>query len=157
MFEGLRTLWFFSCLKRSHGGAHMHTQHTSSRYLPWPPSATHVTSSPLSPRVRLSRPSVRYCADYPLGVIEYPEVGVHFKYDESQTIDLDAAPIDGGFLVKTLALSLDPYMRGRMRDADEKSYIVRAPHLARRPSLLTAARRSPRLRSARPSPATASA
>jgi hypothetical protein len=84
-------------------------------------------------------------------------VGVHFKYDESQTIDLEAAPLGGGFLVKTLALSLDPYMRGRMRDAGQKSYSVRAPHLTRRPSLLTVTRRSPRLRSARLSPATASA
>jgi NADPH-dependent curcumin reductase CurA len=37
------------------------------------------------------------------------------------TIDLDA-PLDGGFLVKTLCFSLDPYQRGKMRDSSIKSY-----------------------------------
>ena len=45
-------------------------------------------------------------------------------YDESQTIDLDTAELDGGFLVKVLVLSIDPYMRGRMRDATKGSYSV---------------------------------
>ncbi len=40
---------------------------------------------------------------------------------EQNTIDLDA-PLEGGFLVKVLCISLDPYMRGRMRDASIKSY-----------------------------------
>ncbi|KII92707.1 hypothetical protein PLICRDRAFT_51065 [Plicaturopsis crispa FD-325 SS-3] len=38
------------------------------------------------------------------------------------TIDLDTIPLHGGFLVKTLALSSDPYVRGRMRPADVESY-----------------------------------
>ncbi|KAI0056021.1 alcohol dehydrogenase [Artomyces pyxidatus] len=50
------------------------------------------------------------------------EPGKHTVYDASQTIDLDNVPLNGGFLVKTLALSLDPYMRGRMRDPSVKSY-----------------------------------
>lgn len=47
--------------------------------------------------------------------LEYPIPGKDIIYDESETIDLEHVPLDGGFLIKTLALSLDPYMRGRMR------------------------------------------
>lgn len=54
----------------------------------------------------------------------YPEPGQTTLYDESQAIDLDTLPLNGGFLVKTLALSIDPYMRGRMRDPNVKSYSV---------------------------------
>ncbi|XP_006458933.1 hypothetical protein AGABI2DRAFT_183773 [Agaricus bisporus var. bisporus H97] len=50
--------------------------------------------------------------DYPSG---YPEPGKTLVYDDSQTIDLDTVPLNGGFLIKTLVLSIDPYMRGRMR------------------------------------------
>ncbi|KAI0749872.1 NAD(P)-binding protein [Daedaleopsis nitida] len=53
----------------------------------------------------------------------YPEPGKTTVYDESQTIDIDGTPLDGGFLLKTLVLSIDPYMRGRMRDPSVKSYI----------------------------------
>ncbi|KAF9806658.1 hypothetical protein IEO21_08613 [Rhodonia placenta] len=51
-----------------------------------------------------------------------PIPGQTTVYDASQTIDPDAVPLDGGFLVKTLVLSIDPYMRGRMRDPSNKSY-----------------------------------
>ena len=47
--------------------------------------------------------------------LEYPIPGKDIIYDESETIDLEHVPLNGGFLLKTLALSLDPYMRGRMR------------------------------------------
>ncbi|KAJ3522116.1 hypothetical protein NM688_g8923 [Phlebia brevispora] len=40
---------------------------------------------------------------------------VNIKYVE-QTIDLDNVPLDGGVLVKTLAMSVDPYLIYRMRD-----------------------------------------
>jgi len=43
-------------------------------------------------------------------------------YDDSQTIDPDTVPLDGGFLVKVLELSIDPYMRGRMRAPEKESY-----------------------------------
>ncbi|CAA7262725.1 unnamed protein product [Cyclocybe aegerita] len=39
-------------------------------------------------------------------------------YDTSETIDPD-----GGFLLKTLELSIDPYLRGRMRDSKVASYL----------------------------------
>ena len=45
-------------------------------------------------------------------------------YDESSTIDLDNEPLKGGVLIKTLVLSVDPYLRGRMRPAEKKSYNV---------------------------------
>lgn len=54
---------------------------------------------------------------------EYPVPGEHLIYEPSkETIDLDTVPLNGGVLVKTLALSIDPYMRGRMRDPKIPSY-----------------------------------
>lgn len=38
------------------------------------------------------------------------------KYDESETIDLDNVPLNGGFLAQAVAFSIDPYMRSRMRE-----------------------------------------
>ena len=43
-------------------------------------------------------------------------------YDDSQSIDPDTVTLDGGFLVKVLELSIDPYMRGHMRAPEKKSY-----------------------------------
>ncbi|KAL6300893.1 NAD(P)-binding protein [Sparassis latifolia] len=54
----------------------------------------------------------------------YPEPGKTTVYDTSQTIDLENVPLDGGVLIKTLVLSSDPYLRGRMRDAKIKTYSV---------------------------------
>jgi NADPH-dependent curcumin reductase CurA len=51
----------------------------------------------------------------------YPQPGEHMQVVKS-TIDLDAPLADGDYLVKTLVLSVDPYMRGRMRPAETKSY-----------------------------------
>ncbi|KAJ7200299.1 hypothetical protein GGX14DRAFT_572062 [Mycena pura] len=44
----------------------------------------------------------------------YPIPGETTVYDTTQVIDIDTAPLLGGFLLKTLVLSVDPYMRGRM-------------------------------------------
>jgi NADPH-dependent curcumin reductase CurA len=49
--------------------------------------------------------------EYPTG---YPEPGKTLVYDDANTIDLETVPLNGGFLLKTLVLSIDPYMRGRM-------------------------------------------
>ncbi|EGO23779.1 hypothetical protein SERLADRAFT_349468 [Serpula lacrymans var. lacrymans S7.9] len=46
----------------------------------------------------------------------YPVPGKTTVYDDSEKIDLDNVPLNGGFLLKTLVLSIDPYIRGRMRD-----------------------------------------
>ncbi|KAJ6535256.1 chaperonin 10-like protein [Mycena vulgaris] len=35
----------------------------------------------------------------------------------------DGHPLNGGFLVKTLVLSIDPYLRGRMTSPEKKSYM----------------------------------
>ena len=56
--------------------------------------------------------------------VGFPEPGKTVVYDASAEIDLDTIPLNGGFLVKVLVLSIDPYMRGRMRDASIKSYAV---------------------------------
>ncbi|CAK5263728.1 unnamed protein product [Mycena citricolor] len=58
---------------------------------------------------------------------DYPIPGKTTVYDTSETIDLETVPLNGGILVKTLVLSADPYMRGRMRDAAVKSYVPAFP------------------------------
>ncbi|KAI8066207.1 uncharacterized protein B0P05DRAFT_553396 [Gilbertella persicaria] len=52
---------------------------------------------------------------------DYPVAGEHMQIRES-TIDLDAELAKGEFILKTLEISVDPYMRGRMRDPNIKSY-----------------------------------
>jgi NADPH-dependent curcumin reductase CurA len=52
---------------------------------------------------------------------DYPEPGKTTVTDTSETIDLDA-PLNGGFLLKTLVLSIDPYLRTRMRVKDDKPF-----------------------------------
>ncbi|KAJ7054657.1 alcohol dehydrogenase [Mycena amicta] len=54
---------------------------------------------------------------------DYPVVGETIVHDTTQTIDLENAALNGGVLVKVLVLSVDPYMRGRMRAADVPSYM----------------------------------
>lgn len=46
----------------------------------------------------------------------YPIPGETTVYDESQTIDLDGIPLNGGVLTKTLVISIDPYLRNKMRE-----------------------------------------
>ncbi|EKM48728.1 uncharacterized protein PHACADRAFT_202476 [Phanerochaete carnosa HHB-10118-sp] len=57
--------------------------------------------------------------DVPTG---YPEPGKTTVYDESQTIDLDGMPLNGGVLIKILVVSIDPYLRDAMRDPSNKGY-----------------------------------
>ncbi|KZP04315.1 NAD-P-binding protein [Athelia psychrophila] len=52
----------------------------------------------------------------------FPVPGKTTVYDASQTIDLENVPLNGGFLLKVLVVSIDPYLRGKMRDATVKSY-----------------------------------
>lgn len=51
-----------------------------------------------------------------------PEPGKTTIYDASETIDLENVPLRGGALIKTLVLSVDPYLRGRMREPSIESY-----------------------------------
>ena len=58
--------------------------------------------------------------------VEYPIPGETVVADHSQTIDLDNVSLEGGkVLVKALSISVDPYLRGKMRHANKKSYNVR--------------------------------
>lgn len=41
---------------------------------------------------------------------------------KTETIDLEVVSLNGGILVKALYLSIDPYLRGLMRDPSIKSY-----------------------------------
>lgn len=51
----------------------------------------------------------------------FPVADENMKIKES-TIDLDAELPKGDFILKTLEISVDPYMRGRMRDPSIESY-----------------------------------
>lgn len=51
----------------------------------------------------------------------YPVASEHMKVDKT-SIDLEAQLPKGDFIVKTLEISVDPYMRGRMRDPSIPSY-----------------------------------
>lgn len=54
----------------------------------------------------------------------YPAPGKTTVYDDTNTIDLENVKLNGGFLVKTLYLSVDPYFRSRMREPHIESYLV---------------------------------
>jgi hypothetical protein len=43
----------------------------------------------------------------------YPVLGKTTIYDASQNIDLETVPLNGVFLLKTLVLWIDPFMRGK--------------------------------------------
>ncbi|CAF2536808.1 unnamed protein product [Rotaria sp. Silwood2] len=59
-------------------------------------------------------------AEVPSG---YPEAGKHIKYVKNRTININYVNTQGGIVTKNLVISIDPYMRGRMRPAGTKSYI----------------------------------
>src|ERR1700744_574032 len=50
-----------------------------------------------------------------------PVPGEHLKL-EKREFDPSSSPPSNGIIAKTLYISLDPYMRGRMRQAESKSY-----------------------------------
>jgi len=52
----------------------------------------------------------------------YPDPQKTLVYDTSETIDLESVALNGGILVKTLVVSVDPYFRGRLRSPENKSY-----------------------------------
>lgn len=54
-------------------------------------------------------------------VIGWPEAGKNLAV-KSDSFDLNQSPPPGGIITKNLYASLDPYMRGRLRDPSLKSY-----------------------------------
>lgn len=44
--------------------------------------------------------------------------------DASQEFDVETVQLNGGVAVKILVLSIDPYLRGRMREPEKGSYNV---------------------------------
>jgi NADPH-dependent curcumin reductase CurA len=61
-----------------------------------------------------------YFNEIPTG---FPEPGKTVVYSDDETIDIETAPLNGGFLVKTIALSIDPYLRSKMREPDTPGYV----------------------------------
>jgi hypothetical protein len=90
----------------------------------WHPQETHESSSTRFPKViYLSKIRERLRVDR-IMITGYPEPGKATVYEDSPTIDIDNVDLNGGYLLKTLVLSIDPYMRGRMRPAEVESYVV---------------------------------
>lgn len=54
------------------------------------------------------------------------EPGVHLKVVE-RDIDLDNVPLNGGTLIKTIAVSSDPYIRYRFRDPSIDTFCPAIP------------------------------
>ncbi|KAJ2913870.1 hypothetical protein MD484_g6538, partial [Candolleomyces efflorescens] len=54
----------------------------------------------------------------------YIEPGKTLIVDKSETIDLEKAPLNGGILLKTVILSVDPYMRSLMNAPDPKKGLL---------------------------------
>ena len=54
------------------------------------------------------------------------EPGITTQYVEEQ-LDLDAVPLNGGVLLKTYALSSDPYIRDRLRAPNALGFTEIAP------------------------------
>ena len=52
-----------------------------------------------------------------------PEMGKHLAVESSE-FDLEQKLEDGSILVSILYTSLDPYMRGRLRDPGTNSYVL---------------------------------
>ncbi|EIM83947.1 NAD-P-binding protein [Stereum hirsutum FP-91666 SS1] len=52
-----------------------------------------------------------------------PVPGKDLVHDTSETIDLDNVPLKGGILAKALVLSIDPYVRSRLREQHIKGYV----------------------------------
>lgn len=53
----------------------------------------------------------------------YPIPGETLVLDTSESIDLETAPLTGGVLVKIVCISVDPYLRSRMREPHIPSYL----------------------------------
>ncbi|KAJ7207356.1 hypothetical protein C8J57DRAFT_1613372 [Mycena rebaudengoi] len=53
---------------------------------------------------------------------DFPIPGETTIYDTTETIDLDAVPLEGGILIKALALSVDPFLRGLMIEPGTDHY-----------------------------------
>ncbi|KAJ6542866.1 hypothetical protein B0H19DRAFT_1310902 [Mycena capillaripes] len=55
---------------------------------------------------------------------DYPVPGKTTVYDTTETIDLENVHLNGGVLIKALVLSIDPYMRGRLRAPGIEFYMA---------------------------------
>ncbi|EJD37236.1 alcohol dehydrogenase [Auricularia subglabra TFB-10046 SS5] len=59
----------------------------------------------------------------------YPVPGQTLAADHSQKIDLDNVSLAGGkILAKTLSISIDPYLRGKMNGTEKMSFEIGHPH-----------------------------
>lgn len=78
-----------------------------------------LCSRALVPHIKMVQNKALIFSDYPTG---FPVAGKDLKV-ETRDFDTEQEPPNGGVTVKVLDLSFDPYMRGRMRKPEGKSYI----------------------------------
>merc|ERR1711939_509321 len=83
-----------------------------------PTRHTHSSTHPDSCAAMVSNAALVYKKP-PTGA---PVPGETLQRVVDDNFDPDTVPLNGGILVKTKALSLDPYMRGRLRAPKVKSY-----------------------------------
>ena len=62
------------------------------------------------------------------GLQDFPVPGNTTVMDTTRTIYPDAVPLNGGFLLETLVLTVEPCQRGRMRAPAVLSYAIRIRH-----------------------------
>ena len=55
--------------------------------------------------------------------LDYPEPGKTTVYDTTEKIDLQTVVLNGGVLIKTLELSIDPYLRSQLREEDNSNAV----------------------------------
>ncbi|KAF7983654.1 hypothetical protein HWV62_19535 [Athelia sp. TMB] len=53
----------------------------------------------------------------------YIQPGETTRYDDSQTIDIENVPLNGGFLLQSIVISSDPYIRTRLHAPEVKGYL----------------------------------
>ncbi|KAF8888968.1 hypothetical protein CPB85DRAFT_1334043 [Mucidula mucida] len=98
------------------------TKSSSASSLPTLPHITGRDSTlrtPCSTTIMSIRNAQLIFKEIPIG---FPEPGKTTTYETNATIDIENVSLHGGILVKTLSVSIDPFMRGRMRDPKIPSY-----------------------------------
>ncbi|CAA7262726.1 unnamed protein product [Cyclocybe aegerita] len=86
------------------------------------------SSSSSSSRAHTTYHAHRSCEPWAIWNPGHPGVpGETTIYDTSETIVHAIVPLNGGFLLKTLAISIDPYLRGLMGGTHPEAWEVGQP------------------------------
>ena len=79
----------------------------------------------LPPTFQLAPPVHAMVRNRALVYVQHPDKGIepakHFKLSDGE-IDLDGVALNGGVLLKMLSFSLDPYLRHKMIEKEQRPY-----------------------------------